>query len=188
MVSYGNTLKFGKLSLDVSANFGMRQRQIDLRFNNGVQTVCDNTGAPLSCNMRLGAFEGLNSTYNSRWRGQFAGLGLVVNLSPAWRVETQIEQHRGNYQAQMDWNLRQDLQHPVSQSQLSTYKGTSQYVAIVWQPHAQHGFRLYQQLENFYQDNRGIHRFHTNTGAAILGLNDVNWQSSTTGLSWTYGI
>lgn len=73
-----------------------------LKINNGTQTI----GGPIS-------LLGLNSTYDTKWTGYFTGLEYSYSMS-SFRFNTNIMYHKLSYEAYANWNLRSDLEHPIS--------------------------------------------------------------------------
>jgi opacity protein-like surface antigen len=60
-----------------------------------------------------GAFLNLNSTYNARWFGPWAGADAAYRFGN-FTLNGTAELHYAFYTADADWNLRNDFQHPKS--------------------------------------------------------------------------
>ncbi len=83
---------------------GYSYHQQNLEMTNGFQTV------PLA-----GPFSGLNSTYDAEWFGPWFGLDLAIDDGKKTTLFASIELHWDtSYNAEADWNLRQDFAHPLS--------------------------------------------------------------------------
>lgn len=80
-----------------------------LKMTDGEQLLYTRSGG-----VRLGDFDNeLNSHYTTRWMGGFAGLTAGIETeSHALNVGYKL--HMAQYQAEANWNLREDFQHPKS--------------------------------------------------------------------------
>lgn len=54
-------------------------------------------------------FPGLNSTYNTRWHGPWAGLDMYYHINDQITLSGTFEYHWLHYRAKGNWNLRQDI-------------------------------------------------------------------------------
>ena len=140
----------------------------------------------------LGSFPGLDSTYETQWKGPWIGLDLHIKAKKAetWpqRIEPyfSIEYHWADYDAEADWNLRPDFEHPKSFEHEADGNG---WIAGV-------GFNFFfnpNLLLNFnydYQDwstDDGTNKvFFANGTTAKTRLNEINWTSHTLSLGINY--
>ncbi len=111
--------------LDLSVGFGYRYRPADgpvtvtpmvgysqneqhLTMTDGYQTLdpYDLVG--------LGSFSGLDSTYDATWKGPWVGLDLSYDMTKALRLYGAAEYHMAEYEAEANWNLREEFAHPKS--------------------------------------------------------------------------
>lgn len=93
-----------KWMLRAAPLIGYSYHQQNLVMTNGFQTI------PLN-----GPFAGLNSTYDTKWSGPWFGLDLAMDDGKRTTLFASIELHWDTtYDAEADWNLRQDFAHPVS--------------------------------------------------------------------------
>jgi outer membrane protein Pom len=104
---------FRQKSYDLVVNVGYAATRQDLRLVNGVQVVSNEAvfGEPLP---PLGPFDGLDSSYEARWQGPWIGGEARVPLGERSRLLGRLRLHRADYQAEANWNLRDDFEHPVS--------------------------------------------------------------------------
>ena len=124
-----------------------------------------------------GPFAGLDSTYDAVWNSGWIGVDL--ELSPARFLEIHgfVELHSAEYRAEANWNLRSDLEHPVS------FKHESNEAAgVVTGIGAKFGNGpLLVNLDLLYQKwqaKDGIDIFYLNDGKTSTSLlNEVNWES-----------
>ena len=61
-----------------------------------------------------GQFPTLNSTYRANWNGPFVKVSSSVRLTRLLKLTGNITYNQVNYNAQGDWNLINEFQHPVS--------------------------------------------------------------------------
>ena len=89
--------------------FGYSYHEQNLRITNGNQTIPP-----------TGPFEGLDSTYETEWKGPWVGLDLIIRspdkttLLDDFELGFGFEYHWADYNADANWNLRTDLAHPKS--------------------------------------------------------------------------
>ena len=144
----------------------------------GEQTVCDSSGTPNSCNNGLGPFAGLNSTFTTHWRGPWLGLDLRYASAYRWTTYAEWEYHYSYYDAQANWNLRTDLQHPVSQRQTASGTGTHLGLGVSYALATPNSFLNLGLKQTQYSTRAGVHNFYrTNGTVASQRLNGVNWSS-----------
>jgi hypothetical protein len=136
----------------------------------------------------LGSFPGLDSTYDTEWKGPWVGIDLnfkaAEHKSVAHRFETffSYEYHWADYDAEADWNLRTDFQHPKSFTHDADGRG--------WIIRAGFNFVLHRNVAlnfNFdYQDwstDDGTDKVYFADGTTTkTNLNEVNWTSYSFGL------
>ena len=88
---------------------GYAQLDQDLRMRNGFQTL-----DPLGLFGGVGPFSGLDSKYDAEWKGPFVGVELEHQADPRLTLYGSAQYHQVDYRGTGDFNLRQDLAHPVS--------------------------------------------------------------------------
>lgn len=155
---------------------GYSYHEQNLRLSRGMQLIPTRNPIP-----------GLDSTYENKWSGPFAGLDLELRPSPHFSLFVSVEYHWSNYKAQANWNLRNDLAHPVSfrheadqaEGVVGTLRGRYRF---------NNGWLFDLAFE--YRDfsaRDGIDRtFFANGTTQTTKLNEVNWQSSATTVGFTY--
>ncbi|MBI3553356.1 MAG: hypothetical protein HY077_12750 [Elusimicrobia bacterium] len=102
---------------------GMSYDSLNLRMSNGVQThsSCAPNG---QCGAPVGPITGLNSSYNASWTGPWSGVDAEF-AEDDFLLRLTYEYHwKAKYSGKADWNLRQDLAHPVSFKHAATGAGT----------------------------------------------------------------
>lgn len=75
----------------------------NLKIKNGVQTIPATEPLP-----------GLNSTYDAEWQGPWLGVNMRLEADERTALLVDLAYHWADYAAEANWNLRDDLAHPVS--------------------------------------------------------------------------
>lgn len=166
---------------------GYSYHRQNLSITDGDQTI-----ATPGLTQNAGPFAGLDSHYDARWYGPWAGVELGVEAAVPdgfiRRVEGFLagEVHRADYRAQADWNLRQDLAHPNSFRHRANgvgyvlSAGLNLFVAPRWALTAE---ATYQS----WSTNQGRHRvYFADGGTANTQLNEVDWRSVALSIGLAY--
>ena len=114
----GYQFNFVNDSFGLTPLVGYSQHKQYLKMTDGNQTVTYPGGPP------LGPFGGLDSTYDTDWKGPWLGLDAVFRSHTMAGKEAAVidkfelgvgfEYHWTDYNAEADWNLRTDFAHPTS--------------------------------------------------------------------------
>lgn len=146
---------------------GYARHDLNLRMRDGNQTI------PAS-----GPFAGLNSTYRARWGGPWVGLEFVDEEPDDLHGFLRFEYHRARYEAEADWNLRSDFQHPVSYTHAADARG---YVLSLgfYTPAAPRklAWRLVLDYQNWKAESGLDRTFFSDGSVGITRLNEVNRES-----------
>lgn len=139
-----------------------------------------------------GAFPDLDSTYEAQWMGPWIGLEMQMDMVTGWRVVPRIvpfvgvEYHWAVYNAEADWNLREDFDHPKSfeheaeANGIRFMVGLSTFLTEKWSLGIE-----YTQQQWSVED--GTDRVFFSDGTyAETRLNEVNWNSQAMGLAISY--
>lgn len=140
----------------------------------------------------LGPFQGLNSTYKARWEGVWGGCDLRYRMTPNWKktinpmeLGLSVELHQARYTAEANWNLRNDLQHPVSFEHDAD--GIGYILAGEWLIHLAPRWGLDFQINyQRWTTDSGTDRVYFIDGVSATRLNEVNWDSRSLLLGVTY--
>jgi hypothetical protein len=171
-----------KNELTLTPLVGYSYHEQDLVMTDGYQTVSEPDPALRLNPPDVGPFDGLNSTYEARWRGPWLGLDAGYTLffkRPALTMTFGLgmEYHWADYSASADWNLRSDLAHPESFEHEAA--GTGFVVAAKWRCEIVSHIGLNLRLD--YQDwstEAGTDRVYLSNGETDeTRLNQVNWNS-----------
>lgn len=154
---------------------GYSVHQQNLRLSDGVQTI------PPS-----GPFPGLDSTYQSEWRGPWIGLHSLYEGSARWSMGLDLEFHWGDYEAQADWNLRADLQHPLSFEHEADGRGLLLRLEGIRQLGRRSDLTLRLGFEDWETD-AGTDRVYLADGSVVsTRFNGAQWQSLSLDCGWRY--
>lgn len=91
---------------------GLSIHQQSLTMYEGRQTIP--SSMPIS---------GLGNSYDTRWKGSWLGLDALLGVGKRVSLNATVEWHRVDYSAEANWNLRNDLAHPVSFKHVAKGKG-----------------------------------------------------------------
>lgn len=146
-----------------------------LRMRNGVQTIPD-----------TGPFPGLNSFYEATWEGPWIGVDAEWDYLHRHRILASLEFHWADFEAEANWNLRSDLDHPVSFRQQASGKGCMVSISYAFTPTPKWEWLvgiIYKKLET----GSGS-RIHYLAGGTPwhLGFNKAEWESWSINLGTTY--
>jgi hypothetical protein len=178
----------GKLTL--AGLVGYSYHEQNLTASEGVQTV----SVPATFTnfavvpAPLGALPGLDSRYEARWHGPWAGLDLTFSPFQRAAVETGFEYHWAAYRAKGDWNLRSDLAHPRSFEHRADGRGMVAFLGGRYD----FGERLAVALRLDYQDwftESGTSKiFFADGSTGRTRLNEVEWESFAASLGLVFSF
>jgi hypothetical protein len=150
----------------------------DFRITDGQQII--STGNP-----PVGPLDAsLNSRYDAEWFGLWTGCDLRYQMAafhqslPAMSWGLALAYHFSvDYTAQANWNLRSDLQHPVSFEHEADGQGIS--VAAEWLiPFSAHfEMRFNFNYARWWTDHGVDTVYEANGNMLTTRLNEVNWHS-----------
>ncbi|WP_419661949.1 uncharacterized protein Dvar_23880 [Desulfosarcina variabilis str. Montpellier] len=169
---------------------GYAMAEQDFNIVDGYQVIATTPLADIS----TGPIEGLDSHYQTRWKGPWVGVELEFSTPfqkgpfRCLKVLFTGEYHWVDYSAEADWNLRSDLQHPVSFSHDADGKGVMLGTMLQFHTHRHWGIRFGMHMVDMTTD-AGLDRvFHADGSVSETRLNEVNWQSFTfdVGLSYQF--
>ena len=124
-----------------------------------------------------GSFAGLDSSYETRWVGPWFGFEMQKDFSRKLSLHAGFEYHRVDYEAEANWNLRSDLEHPVS------FRHDGDGTGKVYTLGADYSIseRWAFSLQGKYQDwkvSSGVDRvFLADNTQAVTLLREVTWVS-----------
>lgn len=102
-IAVGYQYKPGAGRIRITPLLGYSHHEQNLTLKDGFQTIPS-----------TGSFSKLDSSYDTSWKGPWAGVDLTLELSRRLVLFSSFEYHWADYRAEGNWNLRTDLDHPKS--------------------------------------------------------------------------
>ena len=97
---------------------GLSYHRQQMRMKDGQQVLSDADNAhvldPGLDPYPVGAIPGLDSSYDAQWWGPWLGMDVQWDLLDKGTAFARLEAHWVEYFGEANWNLRDDLAHPVS--------------------------------------------------------------------------
>ncbi|MBU0674798.1 MAG: TonB-dependent receptor [Proteobacteria bacterium] len=162
----------------ISPLAGFSYHSQDLRMNDGYQTISEGGYAPAGyVQQPVGPFHGLDSSYLAEWEGGWLGCDLEYISSDSLKVYGGVEVHLVHYHAEADWNLRPDLNHPVSFIQESDEAIGFREIVGVSLGEGRLRVKLEFNYERWHAQNGKDTVYFTDGSRAVTRLNEANWES-----------
>lgn len=158
-------------------NFGMNDGYQTLYVPYAERLSHPQAGVPDTSVVGPDLLAGLNSSYDTEWTTGWVGLDIWRTLTPRLSVRLNAQFHAGDYAAVANWNLRQDLAHPVSFAHWADGQGL---VLGVGGEYALSPALLLKFGVNYgtWDTDPGIDRVYFSDGSRVeTPLNQVNWES-----------
>lgn len=171
-VAMGYRFRPGQGRYTVTPLFGYSEHKQALTMTDGFQTVDTENDPP-----ELGPFPGLNSSYEAKWEGMWVGAEMSYRVRDKLALFGRIEYHLADYNAEANWNLRDDFDHPKSFTHDSdgtgvVFTGGLDYII---DNSLSAAFRANYQT---WSTDSGIDRTYFSDGSqGETTLNEVNWSS-----------
>lgn len=184
----GPPFRLGQHRLVLAPLMGFAIHRQNLRITDGIQVIASPPRTP-----PLGPLDdGLNSTFQAQWLGPWVGMDLRYKtaqnpLRSAMAFEFNLEYHFAvSYTAEADWNLRSDLQHPVSFRQSA--RGQGLLINGVWsvQVHRRVGFSFGLKYQNWKTSSGTINIYRADGLVRQARLNSANWESTSFSMGVVY--
>lgn len=146
----------------------------DFDITNGTQ-VLSAYGFPVE----LGDFAGLDSSYDTVWKGPWVGLDLELRVGDTYSLTGSLSYYWLDYEAEADWNLRSDFAHPVSFRQDADGDGISFSLGYRYNL-STHWFTTINYTYRDFSTDRGNDTTYFSDGSTVYGLfNGASSDSST---------
>lgn len=147
---------------------GYSYRESQYVMTNGFQTI------PAS-----GAFDGLDSTFTTLWRGPYFGAEVSGFLGgPKHYLRARAERHIVDYDGTGNWNLRTDFVHPESFRHRADGTGTVLELEYRFAFRPRWSVGLKGQYETWEIDY-GLDQTYLSSGASgYTRLNNTDWEST----------
>ena len=151
---------------------GYSYHEQNLKITDGFQTI-----------PATGPFPGLDSSYDTEWKGPWIGIDLRFKAREikifAHRFETYFtyEYHWADYDAEADWNLRDDLAHPKSFKHDTDGNGYVIGAGFNFVLHQHWALNFNFDYQDWSTDDGTIKFFLADGTTHKQQLNEVNWTS-----------
>ncbi|MGB5745910.1 MAG: hypothetical protein WBM69_02935 [Desulfobacterales bacterium] len=172
-LAVGYPLRFGRTVVGTFiplVGYSHHEQLLDL--TDGYQTIPD-----------TGPFPGLDSSYDTQWQGPWVGFDLRFRSAEikalAHRIETYFtyEFHWADYEAEADWNLRDDLAHPKSFKHNTDGDGFIIGAGLNCVLNQYWALNVNFDYQDWSTDNGTSKVFFADGTTAKTQLNEVNWTS-----------
>ncbi|MGD9040079.1 MAG: hypothetical protein PVH82_10620 [Desulfobacteraceae bacterium] len=160
---------------------GFSYSEQNLTMQDGVQVISQ---PPQT--QPIGPISGLDSTYDTKWYGPWAGVDFSLKASDKILLFAGFEYHWADYKAEANWNLRTDLAHPKSFEHEADGTGiliTAGGDYIFAEPWS---LGLEVNYQDWSTDAGTDLQFNADGTTAVTRLNEVNWESFAIMLRVTY--
>ena len=151
---------------------GYSYHEQNLKITDGFQTI-----------PATGPFPGLDSSYDTEWKGPWLGIDIHFRAAEiktfAHRFETYFtyEYHWADYDAEADWNLRDDLAHPKSFKHDTDGNGYVIGAGFNFVLHQHWALNFNFDYQDWSTDDGTSKVFFADGTSAKTRLNEVNWTS-----------
>jgi len=156
---------------------GYSHHEQNLKITDGYQTI-----------PALGSFPGLDSSYDTKWKGPWIGIDMQFRAAEiksfAQRFETffSYEYHWADYEAEADWNLRDDLRHPKSFEHDADGNGWIIRTGFNFALQRHIALNFSYDYQSWSTDDGTDKVFFSDGTTAKTQLNEVTWTSYALGL------
>ncbi len=159
--------------------FGIAHNSQNFIKTNGEQVVSSSTTPG------LGKFNGLKSSYAADWLSWFTGIQFTKAFNTS-QFRLRSEYHFADYNAEADWNLRTDFQHPKSFEHLANGTGLIASINYALKIAPNLSMQIAYTSER-WKTKTGIDRvFFSNGTQASTRLNAAHWESNSMSIGLYY--
>lgn len=153
--------------LTLTPLFGYSYHEQNLKITDGVQTI-----------PAYDPFPGLDSRYDTIWRGPWIGFESTFQAMDNLDFFGNLEYHWVSYEAKANWNLRSDLQHPVSFRHDADGYGVTLSAGGRYHFNALFSLSLSLDYQYWLADENGIDTVYTSRhGVLTTRFNEVKWNA-----------
>jgi hypothetical protein len=171
-----------KLAITPLAGFSYHEQ--NLTMTDGFQTLSRPEIDPRV--PPTGPFAGLDSTYETQWYGPWIGLDVTLRPVERFMLSGSLEYHWVDFEAQANWNLRDDFAHPKSFEHEADGDGIVLALGGKYDLADQWAIHLNLDYQDWKAENGVIRFFSASGGDDVQRLNEVNWESHAVILGVTY--
>lgn len=156
--------------------FGYSHHYQYFRMHDGVQVV------PAD-----GPFDGLNSTYDTEWKGMFFGFDAYFKTGRKLSLYMQAELHNASYEAVANWNLRTDFKHPKSfEHEADEARGVIVALGYLYHINRRWSYSLHWEHQDWETKSGKDKTYFSDGTTGETKLNSVNWTNKRVDLTFKY--
>ncbi len=160
---------------------GFSRHNQNISMTNGIQTVAAVRETPVER-----PFLGLDSTYESSWKSFWTGVGLSFIINKNITLSADYKYHFADYEAEADWNLRGDFNHPVSFIHSADATGNESSFKIEYS-FLKNWLMAAEYKYHNWSTKHGIDTTFFSSGEqGSTKLNEVNWTSKSLNIIFGY--
>lgn len=162
--------------IQITPQIGYGYTKQEIEFEDGVQIIPD-----------LGAFGGLNSSYDPEWRGIFIGVDSRFRVYKNFFLSVNARYWPDlNYKAEANWNLRDDFSHPRSFVQSADADGIDAELGVEWVFGGRQSVSLSYYMSDYSTDS-GSDEVITSQGISFFTrLNEASWEKKGWSLAYEW--
>jgi len=160
-------------SLYLTPLVGLSIHKQNLTMTDGVQVI---STAPST--VPLGPFPGLASSYDAQWMGPWLGAKAQFESERGWSLMANVEFHLLDFSASANWNLRADLDHPVSFKHSATGNGTIMSLGASYPINKKWRMDLILERQDWSTQAGNDQVYLADGTVGNTRLNAVNWDST----------
>jgi hypothetical protein len=179
-IGIGLSFAFFDGTLAVNPLVGYAVSEQDLNIVDGYQALSSSPDTP-----PVGPIANLDSRYETHWEGPWIGVDLMLSIPCKEGSFTRIgillsgEVHWIDYDAEANWNLRDEYRHPVSFIHEAEGNGYRVGVRMLFEMKSRWGINAGMNMQEMTTDP-GLDRiFYADGTTADTRLNEVQWRSFT---------
>ena len=179
-IGIGPRFSFFESTMVVCPMIGYAFSEQDLNIVDGYQAF---SAPPLTT--PTGPIAGLDSRFQTRWIGPWLGVDLFLSIPSAKAPFTKVgvmfagEYHWVDYDAEANWNLRSDFDHPVSFSHEADGNGFMAGAAILFEIKNRWGFHAGMNVKEMTTDTGLDRTYYADGTTGDTRLNEVRWRAFT---------
>lgn len=179
----------GKFAIALLAGWSYHEQNLEI--SDGQQTLSDTGLAAILFPDKpgppsVGPISGLDSSYDTKWWGPWLGTDLNWRLNERATLCGDFAWHFADYEAKADWNLRDDLAHPVSFRHYANGRGLTLGLGLAYQLNSAWMLKLSYDYQDWQADDGNSYSYAASGGKSRTRLNEVNWRTHSALLSLGY--
>lgn len=162
--------KGGRLQFIPMFGYGINVQ--DLTIRNGAQILAKDRVFPLPIR-----FSGLNSSYKASWKGPWLGFDVIVGFNDKHSLTGSFGYHWSSYDAEANWNLRTDFDHPISFKHIADGEGITGGLAYRYDFKTNWFWTMEFDFKKFSTEAGDDVTYFSDKTYSVIRLNEVEWES-----------